>query len=91
MTPSLLLVRNVNLVQITSVMQPLEGVRIVDFSHVFALPLGTQFLCLLGAEVIKIEAPEGDAMRHYRRDESCAAWQSPSSGRMPARKRWRST
>ena len=45
--------------------QPLAGVRIVDFSHVIAGPLATQFLCLLGAEVIKVEPPAGDAMREF--------------------------
>ncbi|GGL61548.1 CaiB/BaiF CoA transferase family protein [Wenxinia marina] len=45
--------------------QPLAGVRIADFSHVIAGPLATQFLCLLGADVIKVEPPQGDAMRYY--------------------------
>lgn len=45
--------------------QPLAGVRIADFSHVIAGPLATQFLCLLGADVIKVEPAAGDAMRYY--------------------------
>ncbi|WP_417668280.1 CaiB/BaiF CoA transferase family protein [Roseibium sp.] len=50
--------------------QPLAGVRVADFSHVIAGPLATQFLCLLGAEVIKVEPPTGDVMRYYTKDRS---------------------
>jgi CoA:oxalate CoA-transferase len=47
------------------VAKPLAGVRIADFSHVIAGPLATHFLCLLGAEVIKVEPPTGDVLRNY--------------------------
>lgn len=39
-------------------MQPLDGVRILDFSRQFAGAGGTRILATLGAEVIKVEWPE---------------------------------
>jgi crotonobetainyl-CoA:carnitine CoA-transferase CaiB-like acyl-CoA transferase len=49
--------------------RPLEGIRVADFSHVMAGPYATHLLNLLGAEVIKIEAPgRGDALRYYGND-----------------------
>ena len=47
----------------------LQGIRVADFSHVMAGPYATHLLRLLGAEVIKVESPDGgDAMRYYGPD-----------------------
>ncbi len=42
----------------------LDGVRIVDMTGVVFGPLATQILSDFGAEVIKVEAPGGDVLRH---------------------------
>ncbi len=43
--------------------QPFTGVRVLDFTQVFAGPFGSYQLALLGADVVKIERPGGDDMR----------------------------
>ncbi len=46
-------------------MRPLEGIRVLDFSTLLPGPLATLLLAEAGAEVIKIERPGGEDMRHY--------------------------
>src|SRR5690606_34603015 len=48
--------------------QPLEGIRVADFSHVMAGPFASHLLRLMGAEVIKIEPKSGDQFRNYGAD-----------------------
>ena len=42
---------------------PLDGVRVLELCQIIAGPLGGQFLADLGAEVIKVEPPEGEPWR----------------------------
>ncbi len=46
-------------------MRPLEGIRVVAIEQAVAAPFATSRLADAGAEVIKIERPEGDFARGY--------------------------
>jgi crotonobetainyl-CoA:carnitine CoA-transferase CaiB-like acyl-CoA transferase len=44
---------------------PLEGLRVLDYAQYVAGPFAAMLLADLGAEVIKVEPPLGDAWRRY--------------------------
>ena len=44
---------------------PLQGVRVIELARILAGPWAGQTLADLGAEVIKVEAPEGDDTRRW--------------------------
>jgi len=49
----------------TGGMLPLQGLKIVELGHYIAAPFATRLLADLGAEVIKVEPPEGDPVRGW--------------------------
>ena len=44
---------------------PLDGIRVVDLSRVLAGPFATMLLGDLGADVVKVEPPDGDETRSW--------------------------
>ena len=61
-------------------MTPLDGVKVVELARILAGPWAGQTLADLGADVVKVEAPEGDDTRRWgppfitRDDDTSAAY-----------------
>ncbi len=48
----------------SEIKRPLEGVKVLELATFVAVPACCRYLADLGAEVIKVEAPQGDALRY---------------------------
>lgn len=64
---------------VPSMPRPLDGIVVLDFSTLLPGPLATLMLAEAGAEVIKIERPEGEDMRRFgptigEGAAACSAW-----------------
>jgi len=54
---------------------PLTGLRVIELGHYIAAPFATRLLADLGAEVIKVEPPEGDPVRDWgSKKDGHAVW-----------------
>jgi crotonobetainyl-CoA:carnitine CoA-transferase CaiB-like acyl-CoA transferase len=45
--------------------RPLAGIRVLEIGHYTTAPAASRQLAALGAEVIKLEPPDGEAVRHW--------------------------
>jgi CoA:oxalate CoA-transferase len=64
--------------------KPLDGLRVLDFTRVLSGPYCTALLADLGADVLKIEPPQGDDYRHigpFHRDGSSALFEAVNRGK----------
>jgi CoA:oxalate CoA-transferase len=64
--------------------KPLDGLRVLDFTRVLSGPYCTALLADLGADVLKIEPPQGDDYRHigpFHTDGSSALFETVNRGK----------
>lgn len=59
----------------------LEGIRVIDLTRIISGPFCTQLLADLGAEVIKVETPDGDPLRAQGEKVNGLSWYFASYNR----------
>lgn len=59
----------------------LEGLRVLELGQLVAAPTVGRMLADLGADVIKVEPPSGDPLRHWGRGPSGSSWWWQTQGR----------
>lgn len=60
---------------------PLDGVKVLDLCRVLAGPHAGRLLADLGADVVKVEPPEGDVSRQFGRKPESAYFRQQNAGK----------
>ena len=53
---------------------PFAGIRVIEFAHFWSVPYGTMFLASQGADVVKVEPPDGDVTRLWGKPHCTNSW-----------------
>jgi CoA:oxalate CoA-transferase len=61
--------------------QPLAGIRVIDLTRVLSGPFSTMLLADMGADVVKIETPQGDTIRGQGEVVNGLSWYFASCNR----------
>jgi CoA:oxalate CoA-transferase len=61
--------------------QPLTGIRVIDLTRVLSGPFATMLLADMGADVVKVETPQGDTLRGQGEMVSGLSWYFASFNR----------
>ncbi len=62
---------------------PLDGLRVLDLATIIAAPFSATLLADYGADVVKVELPSGDGLRHFPplKDDLSIWWKTANRGK----------